>query len=101
MGCLWYGGLVVYGAGADGIGGLGSVLGWPAFTVAQVLTSNVSGMLAGGWRGTTLRPRRWMALGLQYSSWRARKRRRAWPGRCRCVGVSRIDHNRNGPVCHL
>lgn len=40
MGVLWYSGNFVYGAGASGIGLLGTVVGWPVFMVSTFDTSS-------------------------------------------------------------
>ena len=39
MGILWYVGNFIYGAGASGIGLLGTVVGWPVFMVCSLNTS--------------------------------------------------------------
>jgi L-rhamnose-H+ transport protein len=46
MGAFWYGGLAVYGFGEQKIG---SVIGWPLFIGAMILSSSAVGFLSGEW----------------------------------------------------
>jgi L-rhamnose-H+ transport protein len=47
MGTFWYGGLAVYGFGEQKIG---SVIGWPLFIGAMILSSSAAGFLSGEWK---------------------------------------------------
>ncbi len=51
MGLLCFGSFVVYGAGANALGELGPVVGWPLFMSMSLITSNVLGWISGEWRG--------------------------------------------------
>eukprot|EP01050_Picozoa_sp_SAG11_P000158 SAG11_NODE_3_length_39220_cov_67.005828_19_plen_128_part_00 len=66
MGVLWFGGINLYSVGAEMLedGTLGDALGWPLYVIVMVLTGNLSGVVAGEWRGTTGAVRGTMALGL-------------------------------------
>jgi L-rhamnose-H+ transport protein len=55
MGLLCFGSFIVYGAGANALGPLGTVVGWPLFMSMALITSNSLGWLSGEWRGA---PRR-------------------------------------------
>jgi L-rhamnose-H+ transport protein len=51
MGLLCFGSFIVYGAGANALGPLGTVVGWPLFMSMALITSNTLGWLSGEWRG--------------------------------------------------
>lgn len=51
MGALCFGSFIVYGAGANALGPLGAVVGWPLFMSMSLITSNTLGWLSGEWRG--------------------------------------------------
>ena len=60
MGALFAFGNALYGMGAENLGGLGAVLGWPVFMALQVVTGNVLGIVTGEWAGA--RARLWVRL---------------------------------------
>lgn len=51
MGFMWMSGTVLYGRGANLIGNLGPVIGWPLLMSVMVLTANLWGFYAGEWKG--------------------------------------------------
>lgn len=51
MGLLCFGSFIVYGAGANALGPLGAVVGWPLFMSMALITSNTLGGLSGEWKG--------------------------------------------------
>ena len=51
MGLLCFGSFVVYGAGAETLGELGGIVGWPLFMSMALITSNALGALSGEWKG--------------------------------------------------
>ena len=55
MGLLCFGSFLVYGAGAEALGELGGIAGWPLFMSMALITSNTLGALSGEWKGA---PRR-------------------------------------------
>jgi L-rhamnose-H+ transport protein len=58
MGFMWISGTVLYGIGANFMGSLGPVIGWPVLMSTMVLTANFWGLLAGEWKGVHGFPRR-------------------------------------------
>ena len=55
MGLSWYCGLVVYGMGADSLGKLGGIVGWPVFMSVAIIAGNAWGFLGGEWKGASRR----------------------------------------------
>ena len=51
MGLLCFGSFIVYGAGANALGNLGAVVGWPLFMSMSLITSNTLGWISGEWKG--------------------------------------------------
>lgn len=51
MGLLCFGSFIVYGAGANALGSLGAVVGWPLFMSMALITSNSLGWVSGEWKG--------------------------------------------------
>jgi len=51
MGVLCFGSFIVYGAGANALGSLGAVVGWPLFMSMSLITSNTLGWVSGEWKG--------------------------------------------------
>src|SRR6266567_1170263 len=49
MALLWFGAIVVYGAGAADLGALGGVVGWPLLMTMTVVTANFWGAVTGEW----------------------------------------------------
>lgn len=63
MGVLFAYGNSLYGAGAETMGPLGPILGWPVFMAVQVLTGNVLAFLTGEWKGADARTLGLLAIG--------------------------------------
>jgi L-rhamnose-H+ transport protein len=53
MGVLWFSGIMIYGMGADALGALGGVMGWPVFMSVAVITANLWGFFDGEWKGAS------------------------------------------------
>jgi L-rhamnose-H+ transport protein len=64
MGFMWMSGTVLYGRGANLIGNLGPVIGWPLLMSVMVLTANLWGLYAGEWKGVCGTPLRLATMGL-------------------------------------
>ncbi|HWC00459.1 MAG TPA: L-rhamnose/proton symporter RhaT [Bryobacteraceae bacterium] len=64
MGILWISGTVLYGSAAGMMGSLGTVIGWPIYMSAIILSSNFWGWLTGEWRGVSGAPVRVMLGGI-------------------------------------
>lgn len=64
MGLMWISGTVMYGAGANAMGSLGPVIGWPVFLSTTVLVANSWGFFTGEWKGIHGYPLRMQAAGL-------------------------------------
>lgn len=63
MAILWSGSNLVYGTSVAQLGSLGTVVGWPAYMAAIVLTANAWGLFSGEWNGATGCALRWSAYG--------------------------------------
>ncbi len=64
MALLWVLGVFGYGRGAAMVGRHGPSLGFTVFMAASILASNVLGLLAGEWKGTSSLTRRRLAWGI-------------------------------------
>ncbi|MGH9487300.1 MAG: L-rhamnose/proton symporter RhaT [Terriglobales bacterium] len=64
MALLWFGSTLLYGMGANALGKLGTVLGWPVFMSLIVITASVHGLLTGEWKGSGKQPVRIMYGGI-------------------------------------
>ncbi|MGO8787023.1 MAG: L-rhamnose/proton symporter RhaT [Terriglobia bacterium] len=53
MGFLWYIGVVVYGMGADALGTLGGIIGWPVYMSVDIIAGLIWGFLGGEWKGAS------------------------------------------------
>ena len=53
MGVLWFIGIVIYGVGADVLGTLGGIVGWPVFISTAIIAGNLWGFLGGEWKGAS------------------------------------------------
>ena len=53
MGVLWFSGIMTYGVGADVMGTLGGIVGWPMFISTAIITGNLWGFLSGEWKGVS------------------------------------------------
>jgi len=61
MALLWLTGVLGYGVGANLIGVYGTSLGFALMQSAQILSANVSGILAGEWEGTSVGTKKLLA----------------------------------------
>ena len=57
MGILWMGSVAIYGTATTFLGLLGASVGWSIFQICIILTANISGWLAGEWKGASLQLR--------------------------------------------
>lgn len=64
MGLIWISGTVLYGVGANWMGSLGPVIGWPFLMSTMVLTANLWGFITGEWKGVWGLPLRLNTLAL-------------------------------------
>jgi L-rhamnose-H+ transport protein len=64
MGISWPGGVAVYGIAAYLLGDFGAYVGFPMFLVCSIIFGNIAGALGGEWRGTSIRARGTMAVGV-------------------------------------
>jgi L-rhamnose-H+ transport protein len=53
MGVLWYCGVVLYGIGADALGTLGGVVGWPVYLSIDIIAGILWGFFGGEWKGAS------------------------------------------------
>jgi L-rhamnose-H+ transport protein len=53
MGVLWFSGIMTYGVGADVLGALGGIVGWPMFVSTAIIAGNFWGFLGGEWKGAS------------------------------------------------
>ncbi len=53
MGVLWFSGIMTYGVGADVMGALGGIVGWPMFISTAIIAGNFWGFLSGEWKGAS------------------------------------------------
>jgi L-rhamnose-H+ transport protein len=51
MGVLWMGSVAAYGTATTLLGLLGASIGWSIYQISIILTSNISGWIAGEWKG--------------------------------------------------
>jgi L-rhamnose-H+ transport protein len=51
MGVLWMGSVAAYGTATTLLGLLGASVGWSIYQISMILTSNISGWIAGEWNG--------------------------------------------------
>jgi L-rhamnose-H+ transport protein len=56
MGLMWISCIVLYGVGANLMGSLGPVIGWPVLVSTSVLGASCWGFLTGEWKGIHGRP---------------------------------------------
>jgi L-rhamnose-H+ transport protein len=64
MGLLCFGSFIVYGAGANALGPLGAVVGWPLFMSMSLITSNSLGWISGEWKGAPPKAIRYAVAGI-------------------------------------
>jgi L-rhamnose-H+ transport protein len=53
MGVLWMGSVAAYGTATTLLGILGASIGWSIYQISMILTSNISGWIAGEWKGVS------------------------------------------------
>lgn len=63
MGALFAVGNALYGMGAESLGNIGAILGWPIFMAVQVMTGSILGFATGEWRGATRTTIRYLVAG--------------------------------------
>ena len=51
MGVLWMGSVAAYGSATTLLGLLGASVGWSIYQISTIVTSNISGWIAGEWNG--------------------------------------------------
>jgi len=51
MGVLWMGSVAAYGTATTLLGVVGASIGWSLYQISMILTSNISGWIAGEWQG--------------------------------------------------
>jgi L-rhamnose-H+ transport protein len=64
MGLICFASFVAYGVGANTLGTLGGILGWPLFLSMSLITSNILGVLKGEWAGVPRRASLLSAAGI-------------------------------------
>ncbi|MDR3738991.1 MAG: L-rhamnose/proton symporter RhaT [Terracidiphilus sp.] len=64
MGLLCFGSFIVYGAGANALGSLGAVVGWPLFMSMSLITSNTLGWISGERSGAPPKAIRYAVAGM-------------------------------------
>lgn len=64
MGLLCFASFIVYGAGANALGSLGAVVGWPLFMSMSLITSNTLGWTSGEWSGAPPKAIRFAVAGM-------------------------------------
>ena len=55
MGLLWFIGTVLYGVGANSLGTLGGIVGWPIFMTLDIIVALFWGAVSGEWKGASPR----------------------------------------------
>src|SRR5690242_5721555 len=58
MGIVWMGSIALYGVRITHLGSSGAAIGWGLFFTFVTLAANLSGLIAGEWRGVGSRPLR-------------------------------------------
>jgi L-rhamnose-H+ transport protein len=64
MGLMWLSGVAIYGMSVQRLGKLGASIGWALIQSTAIIAGNLSGFIAGEWRGTGERAKRTMGWGL-------------------------------------
>jgi L-rhamnose-H+ transport protein len=57
MGVLWMGSVAAYGTATTLLGVLGASIGWSIYQISMILTANISGWIAGEWKGVSAQSR--------------------------------------------
>ena len=55
MGLLWMGSVAIYGMATTLLGVLGAAIGWSIYQICVIVMANVSGWIAGEWKGVSQR----------------------------------------------
>jgi len=66
MALLWVTAVLSYGIGATLVGAEGTSMGYMLFTAASILFANAFGLMAGEWKGASVRTRRFLAAALVF-----------------------------------
>lgn len=64
MGIVFFASFIVYGIGADELGSLGGVIGWPVLMSMSLITANAWGWLMGEWKMANSSARRHLMIGV-------------------------------------
>jgi L-rhamnose-H+ transport protein len=64
MGVLWMGSVAAYGTATALLGALGASIGWSIYQICIILTANVTGWVAGEWKGVSQPSKIGLWLGL-------------------------------------
>jgi L-rhamnose-H+ transport protein len=64
MGVLWFASTALYGSSTGLLGPLGTVIGWPVFMFATILSNNFWAWVTGEWKGARGRPVALMLAGI-------------------------------------
>ena len=64
MGVLWMGSVAAYGTATTLLGVLGASIGWSIYQISMILFANISGWIAGEWKGVTVQSRMALSCGL-------------------------------------
>jgi len=63
-GIIWYGSVMFYGMGSNKLGDLGASVGWALMQSLAIIAGNVSGIMAGEWKGARQSAVRLMVAGM-------------------------------------
>jgi L-rhamnose-H+ transport protein len=66
MALLWFSCIVTYGVGSEKLGKYGASLGWLILMAVTVIVGNVWGLLTNEWKGTSLKARKLMLIGIVF-----------------------------------
>ncbi len=69
MGALWMGSVAAYGTASTLLGVLGASIGWSIYQICIIFTANVSGWIAGEWKGVSLQSKVALWGGLIVLGW--------------------------------
>lgn len=64
MGITWPGAMVIYGIAAGMLGDFGAYVGFPMMLLFSIVAGNVAGVFLGEWKGTKIKSRRTMLIGV-------------------------------------
>jgi len=66
MAALWITGVLCYGIGATLVGAAGTSVGYMLFTAGSILFANAFGLMAGEWKGASLRTKRFLIAAVAF-----------------------------------